>query len=125
MSSHLSRMLGPLGAEVLEALWRAGRPLTVREVRIEVNRTRPEPLAYTTIMTVLARLAEREVLARRLVGRAYVYQALVADAPELAVREVIRDYGDEAVAHFVDRVSAEASLRSRLARLVGNQSATG
>ena len=120
ISSQLSKMLGPLGAEVLEAVWRLGRPLTVREVLVEVNSRRREPLAYTTIMTVLARLTQREALARRRVGRAYVYEALVADVPELAVRTVIKDYGEEVVAHFMDRAVAEKGLRSRLVRLIGD-----
>lgn len=121
MSSPMSKMLGPLGAEVLEALRRAGRPLTVRGVREVLNQDRTEALAYTTVMTVLARLADRRVLARRLVGRAYVYEALVTDAPELAVRELIRDYGEETIAHFVDKVSAELAVRARLTRLMGGQ----
>ena len=125
MSSQLSRMLGTLGAEVLETLWDAPRPLTVREVQERLNRARPEPLAYTTIMTVLARLAERDILVREMNGRAYVYQAVVADAAELAVRDVIRDHGEMAVAHFVDMYSAELGIRSRLSRLIRDEDAGG
>ncbi|WP_328941214.1 BlaI/MecI/CopY family transcriptional regulator [Streptomyces sp. NBC_00250] len=114
----LSKLLGPLGAEALTALWRNGRPLSVRQVQEELNRHRPEPLAYTTVMTVLSRLAARNVLRRTPAGRGFLYEPLVADAAEVAVRDVIRDHGVAAVAHFVDQCRTEPQLRSRLLNLM-------
>lgn len=118
MSAQLIRMLGPLGGELLETVSAADHPMTVREVLDKVNRRRAEPLAYTTVMTVLARLAEQDVLRRTLIGRGYVYVAAVADAADLAVRSLIREHGEAAVAHFVEHVSMEPKLRSRLEALV-------
>ena len=56
--------LGPLEAEVMAVLWRANRPLPVRDVAAELNAGRDTPLAYTTVMTVMSRLAGKGILAR-------------------------------------------------------------
>ncbi|MBX6765860.1 MAG: BlaI/MecI/CopY family transcriptional regulator [Actinomadura rubrobrunea] len=117
-SARLSKLLGPLGAEVMEVMWEAEGPLTVRQVMDRLNHNRAEPLAYTTVMTVLARLADREALVRTLVGRGYAYEPAVADAAELAVRGVIREYGVDAVASFVDQARTEPHLLSRLEKLM-------
>ncbi|MFC5217827.1 BlaI/MecI/CopY family transcriptional regulator [Streptomyces coerulescens] len=118
----LSKILGPLGAELLVVLWEFDRRLTVRQVLEEVNRGRSEPLAYTTVMTVLNRLSKRNVLRRTAEGRGFAYEAIVRDAAELAVRDVIRDHGVSAVAHFIDQCQSEPQLRSRLMKLVRTDS---
>jgi predicted transcriptional regulator len=116
---RLSRKdFGPLESEVMDAVWRAARPVAVREVVDDLNESRSEPLAYTTVMTVMGRLAEKDALSRRKVGRVYVYEANAPDAAGIAVKDVLRAYGDVAVAHFVDEARADPSLRRRLQRLL-------
>jgi len=56
----------------LRLLWNAGDQ-TVHEVRDGLRPSRP--LAYTTVMTVLDRLARKGVVSRRKVGRAHLYHA--------------------------------------------------
>ncbi len=109
---------GPLESEVMDVVWRAARPVAVREVIDDLNGPRSEPLAYTTVMTVMSRLAEKDVLSRRKVGRGYVYEANAPDAAGIAVKDVLRAYGDVAVAHFVDEARADPSLRRRLQRML-------
>ncbi len=109
---------GPLESEVMDAVWRAARPVAVREVVDALNESRSEPLAYTTVMTVMSRLAEKSVLSRRKVGRGYVYEANAPDAAGIAVKDVLRAYGDVAVAHFVDEARSDPALRRRLRRLL-------
>ena len=116
---RLSRKdFGPLESEVMDAVWRAARPVTVREVIDDLNGRRSEPLAYTTVMTVMSRLAGKDALSRRKAGRGYVYEANAPDAAGIAVKDVLRAYGDVAVAHFVDEARADPSLRRRLQRLL-------
>lgn len=99
-------------------LWASDEPLPVRAVLDRLNADRGEPLAYTTVMTVLGRLAERGAARRTLAGRSYLYEAAVTDTAELAVRDVLRNHGGAALAHFVDQAWADASLRRRLERLM-------
>jgi predicted transcriptional regulator len=117
----VSRVLGPLEAEVMRALWKARDPMTVRAVLDRVNERRKSPLAYTTVMTVLTRLAEKGILTRRPEGRGFVYEAAVAGPAGIAVREVLRDFGDAAVAQFVDEARADPKLLRRLERLLDEE----
>ncbi|TMK88860.1 MAG: BlaI/MecI/CopY family transcriptional regulator [Actinobacteria bacterium] len=111
-------LLGPLEGEVMDVMWSAGVPLSVRTVLVELNRGRSQPLAYTTVMTVMSRLAEKDVLRRTKDGRGYVYEAAVTDEAGLAVRDVIRDFGDSALARFVEEARADPRLLKRLQRLM-------
>lgn len=105
----------------MEILWSAKAAMTVREVLQAANRGRPDPLAYTTVMTILSRLAEKGILARRREGRGFVYEPTAADAAAIAVRRVVRDFGDTAVAHFVEEARADPELRARLRRLLDEE----
>jgi BlaI family transcriptional regulator, penicillinase repressor len=111
--------LGPLEAEVMAVLWRADEPLSVREVAERVNAARRAPLAYTTVMTVLSRLAGKDIVVREQQGRVYYYTSAVADSAEIAVRDVLAEFGDAALARFVERVELDPRLRARLHRLMG------
>jgi predicted transcriptional regulator len=115
---ELSRVLGPLEAEVMRVMWSAQKPLGVRAVLDALNQERASALAYTTVMTVMSRLAEKEILHRQLDGRGYVYEAAMADAAAIAVRNVVRDFGDAAVVGLVDQARADPELRQRLERLL-------
>ena len=96
--------LGPLEAEVMAVLWRADGPVSVRGVVDRLNTGRSAPLAYTTVMTVLSRLAGKGILVREQHGRGFVYTPAVADTAEIAVRGVLAEFGDAALARFVERV---------------------
>jgi predicted transcriptional regulator len=111
--------LGPLEAEVMAVLWRADAPVSVREVAERLNTDRSAQLAYTTVMTVLSRLAGKAIVVREQQGRGYLYTAAVADIAEIAVREVLAEFGDAALARFVERVELDPGLRARLRALMG------
>ncbi len=116
--SNASRGFAPLESEVMDAIWDVSRPLSVREVLDALNERRSEPLAYTTVMTVMNRLAAKNVLTRQGERRSYVYEATAADAAGIAVRDVIRTYGDAAVAHFVDEARGDPGVLRRLRGLL-------
>ncbi|MGH9214625.1 MAG: BlaI/MecI/CopY family transcriptional regulator [Acidimicrobiales bacterium] len=118
MSDELSRVLGPLEAEVMQVMWATDGRMSVRAVLDRLNDGRDSALAYTTVMTVMARLAAKDILHRQLDGRGYVYEPVVADAAAIAVRSVVRDFGEAAVAQFVDEARADPKLRRRLERLL-------
>jgi len=86
------RARGNLEREIVAALAAAGLPMTPAQVRDQVG---PD-LAYTTVMTVLARLAEKGLVTRERVGRAYAYRA-VGDEAEVTARQMQRllDTGDD------------------------------
>ena len=110
--------LGPLEAEVLRVLWDSGRPMPVREVAEAINAGRGSPLAYTTVLTVMSRLARKKILARSRSGRGYIYTPVAADSAEIAVRGVLAEFGDAALARFVEQVELDPGLRARLQGLL-------
>src|SRR2546421_2691279 len=59
----------------MKALWALGEG-TVHTVRSQIFAARP--LAYTTVMTIMVRLARKGVVERQKRGRAHVYRPLVA-----------------------------------------------
>jgi predicted transcriptional regulator len=118
VDQDVSKVLGALEAEVMGVAWRASQPLSVRVVLERLNEARDQPLAYTTVMTVMARLAEKEILRRTRSGRGFVYEATVPDAAAIAVRNLVRDFGDAAVAGFVGEARADPELRARLEALL-------
>jgi predicted transcriptional regulator len=112
----------PLEAEIMDAVWAADDPVSVREVLDVINRERAELLAYTTVMTVMNRLVAKHVLERRGTRRRYVYEATGRDAAAIAVRDVIRTHGDAAVAHLVDEARADPEVMRRLRALLEERS---
>lgn len=67
--------IGDLEADVMSVVWEKGRA-TVQEVLDTLAPRRA--LAYTTVMTVMSRLAEKGLLNREKEGRAYIYIPAVA-----------------------------------------------
>jgi predicted transcriptional regulator len=76
------RPAGALETEVLAALWAAGEPLTPRQVQSELD----GKLAYTTVMTALARLYDKGVVSREKAGRAYAYTPVLDSSGIAAAR---------------------------------------
>ena len=64
-----ARARGQLEREVLACLAAATDALTPSEVMADLGR----PLAYTTVMTTLARLHDKHAVTRSPRGRAYAY----------------------------------------------------
>jgi predicted transcriptional regulator len=89
----------------MAALWRLGSG-TVEQVRAELPARYQG--AYTTVQTVLNRLAERELLGRKREGRGIVYQPKVTEA----------DYLSRTIRHTLAGASAGAR-QAALADLLG------
>ena len=120
--SDVEKVLGPLEAEVMGQMWSIpGASFNVREVLERLNADRDAPLAYTTVMTVMARLAEKEILRRVRDGRGYRYSAALPDVAAIAVRDVVRGFGEAAIAQFVDEARADPQLLRRLEKLLKEQ----
>jgi len=83
----------PLELLCLKALWSLQEG-NVRDVQQVVAQSRP--LAYTTIMTVLDRLVRKGKLARRKVGRAFVYTPETPrdEMRRVAIRELLDGFFD-------------------------------
>jgi predicted transcriptional regulator len=85
--------LAPLELECMSVLWPLGEG-TVRDIHRQLAASRPR--AYTTIMTIMDRLAHKGIVTRRRVGRAYRYQAnLSADEARVsAIEKIVTGFFD-------------------------------
>ena len=101
----LENFLGELELEVMEVIWEQ-ETATVATVLETLNQT-GKALAYTTVMTVMSRLAEKGWLVAEKQGRAFLYhpsysrQEAEAQAVGGILRNLIADFGEVAVAQFV------------------------
>ncbi|WP_312030180.1 BlaI/MecI/CopY family transcriptional regulator [Actinomycetospora sp. TBRC 11914] len=108
--------LGELERAVMAQLWSADAPLTVRDVHDRLERE----LAYTTVMTVLGRLAKKGLVRQERDGKAYRYAAASSReqmAAELML-DALGDVGEDrtaALVAFVDRVGPEEAEALRRA----------
>lgn len=76
-----------LELKIMQVIWRRGAS-TVSDVQSEME----QPLAYTTVQTMLNILERKGKLERELQGRAYVYRAKVSE--EKAIGQSLRDIVD-------------------------------
>jgi len=100
----------PLELECLKALWTLGEG-NVKDVRRALTENRN--LAYTTVMTVLDRLARKGGVSRRKVGRSFVYVPVLRREVlrGLAVQDLVDRFFDgsqEALAEHLRNGAAEA-----------------
>ncbi|MGV8872924.1 MAG: BlaI/MecI/CopY family transcriptional regulator [Rhodococcus sp. (in: high G+C Gram-positive bacteria)] len=123
--------LGELERAVMDHLWESSDPQTVRQVH-EALATRRE-LAYTTVMTVLQRLAKKKLVVQQRDDRAHRYaplhgrDELVASLMVDALSQAPASGGRAAaLVHFVGQVGADEAdaLREALAALEVAQSST-
>lgn len=118
------QLLGELEAAVMQVIWERGE-VTVRAVQAALQPTRP--LAYTTVMTVMSRLAQKGVLLTRKQGKTYYYQAtaspeeFVALRAQRAVQNVLDSFGDIAIAHFLRAIDDLDPQRLAALRALGEQ----
>jgi len=86
--SGLTVFLGPTESLLMELAWKH-RSLTVKKAIYYLGAKKQ---AYTTIMTVMARLAEKGILKRRKEGRSFVYEPAIER--EAFIRNRVKTVGD-------------------------------
>jgi predicted transcriptional regulator len=110
--------LHELEAEVMEELWRSGEA-PVRAVMDALNSRTSKQRAYTTYMTIMARLHKKGMLVRRREGKTDFYapsqdrdqyQALRARAQ---VQDLVAEYGDVALSNFAQQMAGLDPARRR------------
>jgi predicted transcriptional regulator len=129
---HLSKRsvldLAPLELDCMNTLWPMGEG-TVREIRDRLAERRAR--AYTTIMTIMDRLARKGVVERRKTGRAYTYRPRLSaeEARAQALCQVIEGFfggsKEALLAHLSNGTSARGAAAAAGASASGSASAAG
>jgi predicted transcriptional regulator len=115
--------LHELETEVMEELWSRGEA-SVRTVMEALNAHAASKRAYTTYMTIMARLYKKGVLERRREGKTDFYtpklsrEEFMASRARAEVEGLVAQYGDVALSHFARQVaSLDPARRRALQRL--------
>jgi predicted transcriptional regulator len=119
----LEAFLGPLEANVMESIWGSRKtPVTVREIYEALKQTKN--LAYTTVMSTMDRLFEKNLLDRKIEkgrgGLYYVYWPALEKQSfqKSAVREVlsslIDNFGEVVANCLVDETCSNEEERRAL-----------
>jgi predicted transcriptional regulator len=116
------KLLGELELAIMRVVW-SRESVTVREVLTVLNKKRA--LAYTTVMTVMGRLAEKGLLTAEKQGKMHTYRAALtreafeAQSAGQVVQSLLDDFGGEvALSQFVKQLSeTDPAQLARLAEL--------
>ncbi len=119
----LEAFLGPLEANVMDAIWASkNTPVTVREVYEALRRTKD--LAYTTVMSTMDRLFEKNLLDRKIQkgrgGLFYVYwpalekQSFQKSAVHEVLSSLIDNFGEVVANCLVDETCLNEEERKAI-----------
>jgi predicted transcriptional regulator len=101
--------LHELESAIMAEVWRRGE-CSVRDVLEALNARSDAQRAYTTVMTVMHRLVEKEMLRRERRGRHDVFVPAISreeygrTRAGVEVGELVEAYGDVALAHFARHI---------------------
>jgi BlaI family transcriptional regulator, penicillinase repressor len=103
--------LAPLELACMNALWPIGEA-TVRDIRARMSAARPR--AYTTIMTIMDRLARKGIVERRRVGRAWLYRPNLSaeEARAHAVAQVVEGFFGGSAAALAAQLKSSAPVQT-------------
>lgn len=116
----IGKVLGELESEIMEVVWHSPNSISVRYVTEKLQHKRK--IAYTTVMTIMGRLVQKNLLKRATSGKAYTYQSAYSKDKFLTritrqiIRNFISSFGESAIAHFaeeVDKLSPEKQKELR------------
>ena len=120
--------LHELESEVMEELWSSGEA-PVRAVMDALNRRTSKKRAYTTYMTIMARLYKKGMLTRRREGKTDFYAPSRGRDEYMALRAraevegLVAQYGDVALSNFAQQMAElDPARRRALQRLARNSS---
>ena len=111
-------LLHELETDVMNVVWECGE-VSVRNVMRALNADAPKERAYTTYMTIMARLDAKGMLERRREGKTDFYtptytREQFADLRARAeVESVVDQYGEVALAHIARQLAALDPQRRR------------
>ncbi len=116
--------LHELESEVMEELWRRAGETTVREVLETLNASASRVRAYTTVMTVMAKLHRKGLLDRRREGKTDIYSPVMSREQYLEARAqaevgaLVDEYGEVVLVHFARQMARlDPKRREQLRRL--------
>jgi len=109
--SGMDKVLGKLESQVMEAIWSRGDEVTIRDIYEEIASRRK--IAYTTVMTIMGRLAEKSILEKRKTGNISYFRTTMSrreftdNLVGRVLDSLLDDFTDTTLAHFINRVQED------------------
>lgn len=103
--SGLNRFFGPLEAKIMDVLWN-GAEMTIKGVQQVLEREKSTN--FNTVMTVMNRLVDKEILLKRMEGRSFLYKPVLSREEFLTTQskemtnELMDEFGSVVVSHMLD-----------------------
>ncbi|MCL4387408.1 BlaI/MecI/CopY family transcriptional regulator [Patescibacteria group bacterium] len=118
------KVLGELESEIMEIVWGQKGLIPVKDVTEILSKRRK--IAYTTVMTIMARLVNKGVLVRHLSGPSYLYkpkvtkEQFIARAVHTIFSSTVSTLGEEVLAHFIKEIQKiSPKKRQELLKILG------
>lgn len=112
----------------MDEVWRHQDEVSVRAVMDALNARAKKPRAYTTYMTIMARLHSKGLLNRRREGRTDYYRPVYSREEyadlraQAGVDSLVEQYGEVALSHFARQMAQlDPDRRRQLQRLARNK----
>lgn len=126
----LNKVLGSLESEVMDIIWLKGCEVCVRDVFEELAFRRE--IAYTTVMTIMARLSEKKILRKRKEGNVSFFEPILTreeftvNVVGNVVDSLLEDFAEATMAHFLSRVRRNDRVAiAKLEKLLAEQKDDG
>lgn len=117
----IQKIMGELENEVMVVLWEK-KKATVKDVFDSLSSRKK--IAYTTVITVMNRLAQKNILRREKRGKIYIFEPIYTRdeyneiVSDTVVQGLLEIDGEKAMAAFVDRVSEDPEELKLLEKLI-------
>ncbi|WP_445487380.1 BlaI/MecI/CopY family transcriptional regulator [Niallia sp. 03133] len=101
----LNRFFGPLESKIMSILW-DGEEMTIKNVHHVLEKDKV--VSFNTVMTVMNRLVEKDILQKRIEGRSSFYKPILSKAVFLEMQskelthELMDEFGSLVVNHMLD-----------------------
>jgi predicted transcriptional regulator len=104
----LNKVLGTLESDVMDSIWRKDCEVCVRDIYEDLAAKRE--IAYTTVMTIMGRLADKKILIKRKEGNtSYFLPAMTRNeftdnVVGSVVDSLLEDFAEATLTHFLTKV---------------------
>jgi len=101
----LNRFFGPLESKIMDILWNRNES-SIKEVQLILEKEKP--INFNTVMTVMNRLVEKNILTKRLEGRTSLFKPLttkedfINNQSKKLTENLLDEFGGLVVNHMLD-----------------------
>jgi predicted transcriptional regulator len=101
----LNRFFGPLEAKIMDILWN-GNQMSIKEVQLILEKEKT--INFNTVMTVMNRLVDKNILTKRLEGRTSLFQPVttkedfINNQSKKLTENLLDEFGGLVVNHMLD-----------------------